>query len=203
MPIRPVSSASLPEPDRASDTIIACCRREIEGKAKQLLRRLLTPLIKRRLRLGELGEGFHWPRRLKLVVAPGSRIGRYAYLGEGFECHGPLVVGDLCMIAAGMKVVGADHLYDQVGRPSRLAFPDTPRPLTIIEADVFAGQRVTVMEGVRLGRGSVIGSGSVVTKDVAPYTVVAGVPARVIKRRYSEADEAIHRRIVEPAAATR
>ncbi len=185
MPKRPVS-AHLPEPERASEAVIERCRNEIEGRAKRNIRKLILPILRRRFRLAELGEGFHWPRGLKMRIAPNSRVGRFAYLGQGFEAYGPVVVGDLCMIAAGMKIVGADHLYDRVGTPTRLAFPDDARPLTRFGADVWTGLNVTVMEGLTIGRGAVIGSASVVTKDVPPYTVVAGVPARIVRRRFDD-----------------
>jgi acetyltransferase-like isoleucine patch superfamily enzyme len=153
---------------------------------------MILPLLRRRWRLAELGEGFHWPSDFRLRAGPGSRIGRYAYLGKGFEAEGPVVIGDLCMIAAGMKVVGADHLYDRVGTPTRLAFPDTERPITKFGMDVWAGQRVTVIEGLTIGRGAVIGSGAVVTRDVPPYAVIAGVPARLIRWRFEGSEIAEH-----------
>lgn len=57
-----------------------------------------------------------------------------------------------------------------------------PRPV-LIEDDVWIGARVIILPGVKVGKGSVIGAGSVVTKDVMPYTVVGGNPARVLKGR--------------------
>lgn len=184
MPQRAIDVSTLPAPERVSDEIIARCRVEIEGRVKRIARALLLPLLRRRYRLLELGEGFHWQRGEKIVIQPGSKVGRFAYLGGGFEAYGPIVIGDLCMLAAGFKVVGSDHLYDVVGTPTRLAFPKEVRPPTIVGADVWAGQRVTVLEGLTIGTGAVIGSGSMVTKNVEPYTIVAGVPAKVIKSRF-------------------
>lgn len=179
------ATVALPVPERASDEVIARCRREIEGWQKQLARRLLVPRLKQKLRLAELGEGFHWQRGERIIIQPGSKVGRFAYLGGGFEAHGPVVVGDLCMIAAGCKIVGADHRYDVLGTPSRLAFPEAARPVTTFGLDAWVGQRVTIVEGVTIGAGAVIGSGSVVTRDVEPYAIVAGTPARLLKWRFT------------------
>jgi serine acetyltransferase len=196
------TSAALPEPQRANEAVIARCRSEIEGWKKKLARRILVPGLKHRYKLAELGEGFHWQRGTKIVIPPGSKVGRFAYLGGGFEAHGPVVVGDLSMIAAGCKIVGADHLYDQVGNPTRLAFPDGERPVTTFGLDVWLGQRVTVIEGVTIGAGAVIGSGSVVTRDVEPYSIVAGVPARLIKARFAPEEIAAHEAAIRaPAGA--
>ena len=54
----------------------------------------------------------------------------------------------------------------------------------LVEDDVWFGQRVTVLSGVKIGQGSVIAAGAVVTKDVPPYAIVAGIPAKVIKYRF-------------------
>lgn len=183
MPRRPLAT-DLPEPERASEAVIARCRAEIEGPAKRAVRHCLVPVLRRRHRLAELGEGFHWGRNIRL--APGSRIGRFAFLGEGFDCRGPLVVGDLCMLAPGCAIVGGDHRYALEGIPTRLAFAEGPRAVTVLGADVWVGQRATLAEGVRIGTGAVIGAGAVVTRDVPAYAVVAGVPARRIRWRFAE-----------------
>jgi len=189
MPERTLVSA-LPAPDRASEAMIARCRREVEGRAKACVRRLLLPWLRRRLRLAELGEGFQWGRGL--ILGAGSRIGRYAYLGPGFASHGPVVVGDLCMVAAGCRVVGADHLIDRAGTPTRLAWPQEPRRVTVFGADAWIGERVTIREGVTIGAGAVVGSAATVVRDVAPYTIVAGTPARVVRDRFAAEELALH-----------
>jgi acetyltransferase-like isoleucine patch superfamily enzyme len=189
VPKRPIRT-DIGDPERVSAALIARCQTEIESKGKSILRRLFLPFIRRRLGVAELGEGFHWGHKLR--IGAGSRIGRYAYLGEDFEAHGPIVIGDLCMVAAGCKIVGADHLYNVAGTPTRLAFPQDGRLTTTFGADVWIGQRVTIIEGLTIGSGAVIGSGAIVTKDVPPYAVVVGVPAKVIKWRFPEDEIARH-----------
>lgn len=180
------------DPERASEEIISRCRSEIEGWRKKLARKFLVPLLRRKYQLAELGEGFHWQRGKEIIIQPGSKVGRYAYIGGGFEAHGPVVIGDLCMLAAGCKIVGADHDHGQIGNPTRLAFPENVRPVTKFGLDVWLGQRVTIIEGMTIGRGAVVGSGSMVTKDVEPYAIVAGVPARFIKSRFTPDQIAEH-----------
>jgi maltose O-acetyltransferase len=53
----------------------------------------------------------------------------------------------------------------------------------IIEDDVWIGARVIILPGVKIGKGSIVGAGAVVTKDVEPYSIVAGVPAKLIRKR--------------------
>lgn len=184
------SPSPVPEPDRAADAVIARCRSEVERPAKAALRRLLLPWLRYRLGMAELGEGFQWGR--DLLVGPGSRIGRYAYLGPGFAAHGPVVVGDLCMIAAGCRVVGADHRFDLAGTPTRLGWPTQPRPVTVFGADAWVGERVTIREGVRIGAGAIVGSAATVVHDVAPYTIVAGTPAKLVRARFGPHEQAAH-----------
>lgn len=193
MPERAILS-TIPAPERVSDAMIARCRNEVESRGKALVRRILLPWLRRRLRLAELGEGFQWGRGL--LLGEGSRIGRYAYLGPSFASHGPVVVGDLCMVAAGCRVVGADHRIDLAGTPTRLGWPSEPRRPTIFGADAWIGERVTIREGVTIGAGAVVGSAATVVSDVAPYTIVAGTPARLVRERFAGAERDRHDAVV-------
>lgn len=95
--------------------------------------------------------------------------------------HGGLEIGDNVRIAAQVVIIPMNHIYED---------PDTPiwrqgiKAKGIkIEDDVWLGAGAEVLDGVTIGRGSVIGAGAVVTKDIPPYSVAVGVPAKVIKKR--------------------
>lgn len=117
----------------------------------------------------------------------------------GYDCEiNHSDIGSFCSIANNVIIGGGMHPMDWVsmspvfyeGRDSvRAKFSEHKRPLplrTIIGNDVWIGQYVLVKQGVNIGHGAVIGMGSVVTKDVEPYTVVAGVPAKFIKKRFDD-----------------
>jgi acetyltransferase-like isoleucine patch superfamily enzyme len=92
------------------------------------------------------------------------------------------------MLAQRASIVGADHRADLPGTPMIFAGrPETPE--TIIGDDVWIGFGALIMQGVSIGNGSIIGAMAVVTKDVPPYEVWAGVPARKIKDRFSTAED--------------
>lgn len=107
-----------------------------------------------------IGEHTHISSINKITIGNGLLTGRYVYIGDnshgGFndeECQIPPIKRQL-------KSKGE----------------------VVIEDNVWIGDKVTVLSGVRIGKGSIIGANSVVTKDVPPFTIVAGVPARIIKQ---------------------
>ena len=188
--MKPRYSASLPEPMRVNEATIERCRREVEGKAKAMLRKMAVALIRLKPCVLEVGEGFQWGRPLTLP-REGIRVGSYAYIGAHGAMMGPTVIGDLCMISSHVRFVGNDHRTDVVGGPVRLEF-SRERPLTVLEAECWIGQGATIREGITIGRGAVVGAGAVVTKSVAPYAIVGGCPAKELRRRFTDSDVARH-----------
>jgi acetyltransferase-like isoleucine patch superfamily enzyme len=92
-------------------------------------------------------------------------------------------------VALGPQIIirGGNHNYSVIGKPmidvkEKKASDDEP---VIIEDDVWIGSRVTILKGNTIGRGCIIGAGSVVTKNVLPYSIVVGVPAKVIGKRFN------------------
>ena len=126
-----------------------------------------------------------------------SSIGRYSYIGYNSEVHS-CDIGAFCSIANQLIVGGAKHplnwvstspvFYNVGGGTGRHLGNQEIDPLkrTTIGNDVWIGSRVTIIQGLNIGTGAVIGTGSIVTKDVPPYAVVAGSPARIIKYRFDE-----------------
>lgn len=187
-----VKPADLPAPMSVADSMLQRARQEIDPPWKKALRRLAIQIIRRNKRIADIGEGFQWGRPLSLPIQGKARIGRYVYIGGGGSIISPIVIGDFSMLAAGVCVVGNDHRIDVVGGPTRLEFSPAERPVTIIEADCWIGQRATILEGVTIGRGAVVASSSVVTKSVEPYTIVAGTPARPVRKRFAPDDQVKH-----------
>ena len=91
-------------------------------------------------------------------------------------------IGDHVMIAPGAAILSTSHKYDRVEIPMALQGKMEERKVTI-EEDVWIGRNAIIMPGIVVGRGSIVGAGAVVTKNVEPFSVVGGVPAKFIRAR--------------------
>lgn len=126
-----------------------------------------------------------------------SSIGRHSFVGYDCDIYNTHI-GNFCSIANNVVIGGGNHPINWVstspvfysGRDSvKAKFSDFERVIhkkTNIGSDVWIGQNVTIKQGINIGTGSVIGMGSIVTKDVIPYSVVCGNPARLLKMRFSD-----------------
>jgi acetyltransferase-like isoleucine patch superfamily enzyme len=105
-------------------------------------------------------------------------VGRTVFIG--YECaftgHGAITIGDDVMIAHKVNLVTSGHPVEPDQRRAHI----TAGPITI-ESNVWIGAAVTILPGVRVGADSVVAAGAVVTHDVPAATLVAGVPARVVR----------------------
>ncbi len=103
------------------------------------------------------------------IINIGAVIGEDTMIDMGAVLGGRAIVGNRCHIGAGTVLAGVVE-------------PASATPV-VVEDDVLIGANAVVIEGVRIGKGAVVAAGAVVTQDVAPGMVVAGVPARVIKKK--------------------
>ena len=97
---------------------------------------------------------------------------------------GNIKIGKGCLIAAHCGLFANNHNF--VDPVQYIARQGITRKGIVIEDDCWLGHGVTVTDGVTIGRGSVIGAGSVVTKDIPPYSIAVGTPAKVVKSRIAE-----------------
>lgn len=143
------------------------------------------------------------------VKNPNIMVGEFTYIADSeFESHvthfypwsrDRLIIGKFCQIAAGVEFMmnDANHQMNavstypfytlegwemEVPAPSDMPFKGD----TVIGSDVWIGQNAVILPGVQIGDGAIIGANSVVGSDVAPYSVVAGNPARMLRKRFDD-----------------
>lgn len=119
-----------------------------------------------------------------VVTATGSvTIGNRVYIGKYcvLASDTGITIGDNTMLAEFVSIIDADHGVEKNGAPIRDQ-ELKPAPVTIGN-DVWIGRGCAVLKGVSIGEGAVIGANSVVTRDIPPFAVACGVPARVIRYR--------------------
>ncbi len=137
-----------------------------------------------------LGAGCSLERDLHFkydgIWAPGPSIviGDRVFLGAGCEFNicARLEIGADCLIASGCKFIDHDHGAESTEVPMNQQ-GNGLRAGIVLEEDVWLGANVIVLKGVRLGRGAIVAAGAVVNRDVAPYEIWGGVPARKIGLR--------------------
>ena len=117
--------------------------------------------------------------RTQLSAGPGATLrlgaGSFVNTGTSISARARVDIGCRCQIANHVVIMDSDF-HGLLDRDR----PEPPAPI-VIEDDVWIAVRATVLKGVRIGRGAVVAAGAVVVRDVPPYTLVAGVPARVVK----------------------
>ena len=194
-------------------TIRFCARK---GMLNPQYGRLLLRYLRRRL-LTAAGRRWRtdglvfFGRRLELQIAPRGRVdfGRFVWIGDRtkIRCHEGLVeigaktvigqectisayqrvrIGEQCVIADRAMFIDFDHGVVEVERPIRLQ--GIYKRDIEVGSNVWIGYGACVLRGVRVGDNAIVGTNSVVTKDVPANAVVAGIPARVIRMREAPAE---------------
>lgn len=136
-------------------------------------------------------------------------VGHHVNLGAGptlLATRSTIRIGNHVMFGPGVTVRGGNHRFDIVGRYIDTIGDDEKRPEddlgVVIEDDVWVGGNATILGGVTVGRGSVVAASAVVTKDVPPYSIVGGNPAKVIRSRFTSEEIALHEASLRAGAPT-
>jgi acetyltransferase-like isoleucine patch superfamily enzyme len=165
-------------------------------RARALLLRARGARVGRKVRLAarcvverpwclELGERCQLEHQVFIKATADTariRLGRGVFVGfsSEFDVSDELTIGDGVLIAPGCFITDHSHRHD-ANEP--IAAQGTVRSFVRIEDDVWLGTRSVILPGVTIGRGAIVGAGAVVNRDVSPFSIVAGVPARVIGAR--------------------
>ena len=162
-----------------------------------LLKNLFNPAVSLFSKIDNLSVVSRKAKVYGKTQVTNSSIGDYSYVGRNSRViHAD--VGKFCSISGSVRLGMATHTLDKLStspifteeyNSTRHKWTDiqtdNPFKRVIVGNDVWIGTGVMVMGGVSIGDGAVIGAGAVVTKDVPPYAVVGGVPAKVIRHRFS------------------
>jgi acetyltransferase-like isoleucine patch superfamily enzyme len=169
-------------------------------------------------RLLRLFPNFLWPLKilcLKSLVSHGKKfqlgpnvilynyreikVGNKVFIGDGTTIGGrvPVAIGDNVMFGPEVMVRGGDHNFTEVGKPmAEVKSGGVDLPI-VIENDVWIGTRVIILKGVRIREGAVIGAGSLLTKEVPPYSVCVGSPAKAVRSRFTKTEMNEHLKMVK------
>lgn len=130
-------------------------------------------------------------------------VGNDVYIGPGacfLASESRINIGNKVMFGPNVTIVTGDHNTSQIGMymfDVKEKLPENDMPVTI-QSDVWVGTGVIITKGVTVGTGSIVAAGALVRNDVPPYSIVAGVPARVIRRRFTDDEIVEHKRMLIP-----
>lgn len=155
-------------------------------KLRQRIRNMKMFFLHKRMRLRNVPLTFYTHSSAR--ISSDFLAGEYSLVSYGCDICPRVSIGNYCLLAPYVVFAGKDHRFDIPGTP--IVFSGREKlPKTTVEHDVWIGYRCIVMAGVTIGRGAVVAAGSIVTKDVAPYSIVAGAPAKEIGKRFTNDED--------------
>lgn len=170
----------------------------IANRWRALLQQLYRP------RFGACGEGFEFDPMGQYTFST-IFVGHHVSLGKGaclVASRSRILIGNHVIFGPFVTIRGGNHRVDILGRFMSDIRDEEKKPQddpgVIVEDDVWVGTRAIILAGVKIGRGAVVGAGAVVTRDVPPYGVVVGNPARLLRFRWNVSTILEHERLLYP-----
>lgn len=168
---------------------------------KRIYNRIYIPRYKKKF--GSCGD--------RVFFSPFDSIFSYSNIFIGHDVHigynadmvatkSRIFIGNHVVFGPHVSIRGGDHRTDIVGKfidqvTDEMKLPQNDQDV-VFEGDNWIGMNTTILKGVVVGRGCIIAAGSVVVKNTPPYSVIGGVPAKVLKMRFSEEQIATHEEIL-------
>ena len=171
---------------------------------------VLLPYVKEQMK--SVGEKVYFPLKFSISNLENMQIGNDVSLGENFcvlNALADVTIGDHVMFGPGTTIITGNHRIDimgkymtQVTNADKIVNIDGitqnpyDAPITF-EGDNWIGANVTILKGVTMEKGSVVAAGAVVTKDIPPYEIWGGIPARRIGKRFTEEQIVVHEKMLK------
>lgn len=164
---------------------------DIKYYIKRIYNKIYIPRFKRRML--HCGEDVCFSPSDSVFSYESMHVGNHVSIGyhaDFVATRSKIVIGDHVVFGPYVSIRGGDHRFDIPGRYIDSIKDEEKLPQNdadvVFEGDNWIGMNTTILKGVTLGFGSVIAAGSVVTKSIPPYTIAGGVPAKVLKMRFTE-----------------
>jgi maltose O-acetyltransferase len=157
--------------------LTASYRYQLFGKISGLIRQLVCKnIFKSTGRNINIERGAHFGSGSQIEIGDNSGI------GENCQVPDNIKIGNDVMMGPDVIIIKRNHNYEDLNIPMRLQGAKDSAPV-IIGNDVWIGTRVLILPGINISDGAIIGAGAVVTKDIPPYAICGGNPARILKYR--------------------
>ena len=174
---------------------------DIKDLFQRIYNKIYTPLYRKKML--KCGENVYFTPYNSIFTYESMSVGNNVFIGYNADfvaTKSQIIIGDHVIFGPHVSIRGGDHRFDIPGRLIYSIGDDEKLPENdsdiIFEGDNWIGMNSTILKGVTIGYGSVIAAGSVVTKSIPPYSVAGGVPARVIRQRFSEQELALHKKLI-------
>lgn len=172
--------------------------RALYFKGQRGLRKcFVEPIIKRTF--AEYGKNVRIPAGCTFSGCENISTGDNVFFGANtrvLTTRARLILGNHIMFGPGVTIITGNHRTDVMGKYMCALTDADKRPEddadVIIEDDVWVGANATILKGVTIGRGSVVAAGAVVTKSFPPYSIIGGVPAKLISQRFTPEEIETH-----------
>lgn len=133
------------------------------------------------LRIMQKGSLNYFENNVYIGKGSAVKIGSNCQINENVFIQGA-IIGSYVMIAPNVSILTKGHAFGDTEIPM-VQQGNTKELIPLIEDDVWIGRNAIIMPGITIGKGSIIGAGAIVTKDVKPFSIVGGVPAKLLRNR--------------------
>ena len=168
---------------------------------KRVYNKIYIPIFKKRML--HCGNNVHFSPVDSVFTYESMSVGNNVSIGyhaDFVATRSKIIIGNHVVFGPNVSIRGGDHRFDIPGRYIDSIKDDDKLPQNdadvIFEGDNWIGMNVTILKGVTVGFGSVIAAGAVVTKSVPRYSVVGGIPAKVIRMRFSDDEIVLHQSLL-------